>query len=61
MDKFDIVGFMIAFEDGDCDRDTTIYGFQQMINDGSVWKLQGAYGRLAQQLIERGYCHPKGD
>jgi hypothetical protein len=30
--------------------------FQEMINDGSVWELQGAYGRTAVYLIEQGIC-----
>ena len=31
--------------------------FQEMIDDGSVWKLQGSYGRMATALIEDGHCH----
>jgi len=30
--------------------------FQEMINDGTVWQLQGSYGRTAQALIAGGIC-----
>ena len=31
--------------------------FQQLINSGVAWKLQGHYGRVAQNLIEEGICN----
>ena len=47
----------MAYEGGD---DLTQYeviaGFQAMINDGTVWQLQGHYGRTAVSLIEQGLC-----
>lgn len=54
---FSIVNFILDYESGEIDDDETIIaGFQCMINDGTVWHLQGSYGRTAQQLIEAGYC-----
>ena len=53
MDKVD---FIIAFESGEVDDDQLIEGFQAMIDDGSVWSLQGSYGRTAAALIEAGHC-----
>ncbi|MCA9078191.1 MAG: hypothetical protein KDA93_24390 [Planctomycetaceae bacterium] len=47
---------MIAFELGDLDEAETVSLFQQLIDDGTVWRLQGSYGRMAQQLIETGRC-----
>ena len=36
---------IIAFESGELDEAVTIEMFQSLIDDGSVWKLQGSYGR----------------
>ena len=30
--------------------------WQHLIDTAIVWKLQGSYGRMAQQLIESGVC-----
>lgn len=48
---------MIAFENGELDHDEIVELFQELINSGLVWKLQGFYGRTAAQLIEAGECH----
>ena len=53
MDRVDKI---IAFEQGRLDDEEIIDLFQEMINDGSVWSLQGVYGRAAQSLICNGYC-----
>ena len=53
MDRVDKI---IAFEQGALDDEEIIALFQEMINDGSVWSLQGTYGRAAQSLINNGYC-----
>ena len=47
---------IIAYENGELEEDEIIELFQSMIDDGSVWQLQGAYGRMAAHLIEEGYC-----
>jgi hypothetical protein len=49
---------MIAFEQGELDDDGVIELFQDLINSGLAWKLQGFYGRTAANLIENGYCVP---
>ena len=54
--KFNAVDFIMNYE---CDLTTeeeTIKGFQELINSGLVWSLQGHYGRMANYLIEEGYC-----
>ena len=52
----DRVDFIMAFEDGSLSDEQIIEGFQKMIDDGSVWGLQGMYGRTAQKLIDLGLC-----
>lgn len=47
---------IIAYENGELTEDEVIEFFQELINDGSCWRLQGHYGRTAQQLIDSGYC-----
>ena len=58
-EPFDVLGFLMSFESGECDDFQMIEGFQHMIDTGSVWQLQGSYGRLATALIERGLCTPR--
>lgn len=53
---FDRVGFIMAYECGELEEDAVIEGFQHLINEGTVWSLQGSYGRMATALIEAGYC-----
>lgn len=52
----DLVGKLMAWEDGTLGEDETIQLFQALINNGVVWTLQGQYGRYAQQLIDNGLC-----
>ncbi len=35
-----------------------IEAWQQLIDTGLCWKLQGFFGRTAQHLIEQGICSP---
>lgn len=53
----DEIDFIMAFEDEQLDIDEIAEGFQQLIDNGHVWSLQGFYGRTAASLIEAGYCH----
>lgn len=57
----DIVGKIIAYESGDCDEVDTADLFQELIDTGLAFQLQGAYGREAVRLIEAGACsNPHG-
>ena len=47
---------IIAFEQGDLDEEGILELFQELIDSGLVWQLQGSYGRMARNLIEAGYC-----
>ena len=52
----DLVGKIMAYEDGEMDQEEAVSFFQELINDGTAWTLQGHYGRTAKALIEAGYC-----
>ncbi len=56
MDRFEKI---VAFEEGDMTDEELIELFQELIDDGSAWTLQGMYGRMAIRLIEAGYCHKR--
>lgn len=57
--RIDRVGKIMAYEEGRLNAQQVIDLFQEMIDDGTVWALQGHYGRTAQNLIENGMCHPR--
>lgn len=48
---------MIAWEQGDLSQDETVALFQELIDSGLVWRLQGCYGRQASALVDGGLCH----
>ncbi len=48
---------IIRYENGEMDSKTEIVAFfQELINTGMAWKLQGHYGRTAAFLIQEGLC-----
>ena len=48
---------IIRYEAGEMEPEDIPAFFQQLIDTGLVWSLQGHYGRTANRLIEEGYCH----
>lgn len=50
------VGRLIEYENGQIDEITMIELFQELIDTGIVWELQGHYGRTAAALIKAGFC-----
>jgi hypothetical protein len=54
--KLDILDAMILYECGELSAVNTCWLFQELINSGEVWLLQGCYGRMAQALIDAGLC-----
>ncbi len=57
MHRLDLTELIMAFEQGELE-DTEIFDlFQQLIDNGMAWTLQGSYGRMAVALIESGHCH----
>jgi len=49
-----VVDRIIAYENGDMSEEETIDLFQDLVNSGLAWQLQGHYGRLATLLINEG-------
>jgi hypothetical protein len=47
---------IIDYEAGFLGEEETINLFQDLIDSGLAWKLQGNYGLVALSLIEAGYC-----
>lgn len=54
MSKDEVVSNIIAFESGELDEDQVVEFFQELVNSGLAWSLQGFYGRTARALIEAG-------
>ena len=53
-----IVDKIIAWESGEMEtREEVISLFQELIDNGMAWTLQGSYGRTAEALIREGHCH----
>ena len=51
----DIVNKIIDYESGTLNEEETIELFQELLNTGIVWQLQGHYGRTARVLFKAGY------
>jgi len=54
-----LTDMIINYEMGNLDDDGVIALFQELIDTGMAWSLQGHYGRMAKALIEAGYCEQK--
>ena len=53
-----LTDMIIKFESGLLNNDDIIGLFQELIDTGLAWRLQGNYGRAAEALIEAGICQP---
>ncbi|MDE2101472.1 MAG: hypothetical protein KGL39_29775 [Patescibacteria group bacterium] len=49
-----IVDRIISYESGELSDEETVELFQDLVDSGLVWQLQGHYGRTAVALIEAG-------
>ena len=52
-----LVDDIIAYENGEMEWPRIVDFFQELIDSGHAWTLQGSYGRMAQSLIDDGECH----
>ena len=59
--KYDRTSAIIAYETGEATNEEIIELFQDLVDTGLAWSLQGHYGRTAQALIEAGYITKKED
>ena len=51
---------IIAYECGELEDLEVLDLFQELVDTGLAWQLQGCYGRTAKNLIEAGYIK-RGD
>lgn len=47
---------IIRYENGEMEHEEMVNFFQDLIDSGDAWRLQGFYGRQAKALIESGEC-----
>jgi hypothetical protein len=47
---------IVSYENGEMEEEEMIEFFQNLINSGMAWTLQGSYGRMAMRLVEDGFC-----
>jgi hypothetical protein len=48
---------IIMYENGELKLTEIVILFQELIDSGFAWKLQGHYGHIAGELIEAGLCN----
>ena len=54
----DIVGQIMAYEDGQLEQDEIVALFDRLVQTGMIAGLQGSYQRMAERLIADGLIAP---
>ena len=55
MYKSDVVGKIMDYEAGEMSEEEEVISFfQELVDSGLAWSLQGSYGRMAARLIDAG-------
>jgi hypothetical protein len=54
----DVLDLMMSWEDGQLMPNEEVELFQELLNSGLVWQLQGSYGRTAQMMLRARLIHP---
>ena len=52
--NMDVVGQIMAFEQGELDNKEVFALFQFLLDSGMIYSLQGSYQRMAEELILAG-------
>lgn len=52
----DITDKIIQYESGEMGYEEVVSFFQELIDTGMAWQLQGSYGRTAQSMLDSGEC-----
>lgn len=60
MDNTEQVDLIIKFESGEATEEESLKLFSHLIKTGLCWKLQGFYGRTAQNLINNNIISKDG-
>lgn len=55
------LGRIIDYETGQLGYEDTLILFQDLVDSGLAWQLQGHYGRTALNLMEAGLIRPPND
>lgn len=56
MTDYEAVGLAEGFIEAE-NEGQIIEAWQHLIDTGLAWRLQGWFGRMAEELIQRGVCH----
>jgi hypothetical protein len=49
-----MIDMLMAYEDGELDSEQTVELFQNLIDSGLIFNLQGHYMRVAKELVNAG-------
>jgi hypothetical protein len=56
-----VIDKIVAYELGDMNEEETIEFFQELMDTGLVWNLQGHYSRAAQAMVDAGLLSAEGN
>jgi hypothetical protein len=52
---------IVDYEMGTLSEPEILELFQELVDTGMAWRLQGSYGRMAEHLIEEEYIYDRRD
>lgn len=54
MSGLNVVEQLVEYECGLLDGEGVLALFQELVDTGMAWKMQGSYGRMAEHLLDEG-------